>query len=451
LAQRSLHTIFTSLTTTVLASLPGEIVTRTVRYGLLVTALSLLPASSQAQSLAGKVAELIRFGNCAQALCLVTGPGEHQTHYIGAAQTASADLVSFLTNSISASVGRLPISATSSGTTFSFVDGAPVQNTTSAGPIFAERGTTLGKGRWLVGANTTRLSFSQLRGVDTKELDINLAHQDVGTSGLGDSPFELDIIGMNIDLGLTLQASTVFATYGLTDRIDVSVAVPFVQSSLDASAIGTISNLSGSVTGAHYFGTAESQSLTANSNVNGSAAGVGDIAARVKANLLNSSDRALAVLGEARLPTGDEESFHGAGSTTINALLIGSARYGAFSPHANLGFSVRSGEGQTNAMLATVGFDQLLSPAVTLAIDLLSEFQAGTSDARLPQTITYVSPARTVRGTNIPDTKDNPIALSLGGRFLLGGYTVVANGLLPVKTGGLQASLAWTLGLERSF
>lgn len=416
---------------------------------MLAAAVLLFPALSQAQTLSGKVAELIRFGNCSQALCLVTGPGQHQTHYLGAAQTASADLVSFLTNSITASVGRLPISATSSGTTFSFVDGAPVQNTTSAGPIFAERGTTLGKGRLLVGANTTRLSFSQLRGIDTKDIDITLSHEDVGAPGLGDSPFEFDLIGMNIDLGLTLQASTFFATYGLTDRIDVSFAVPFIQSSLEGNAVGTISNLTGSVTGSHYFDAA--QNLTANSVVEGSAAGIGDIAARVKANLYNANDRAFAVLGEARLPTGDKDSFHGSGATTINALLIGSATYGAFSPHANLGFAVRTGEGQNSAMLATVGFDQMLSPTVTLAIDLISEFQAGGDGGSLPQDIVYVSPARTLSGTNIPDAKDNPIGLSLGGRFLVGGFTLVANGLLPVKSGGLQSSLAWTLGLERSF
>jgi hypothetical protein len=426
-------------------------VIRQFRLGLLATALSLVPTLGYAQTLSSKVAELIRFGNCSQALCLVTGPGIHETHFIDAAQTASGDLVSFLTNSITTSVGRLPISATSSGTTFTFVDGAPVRNVTSAGPIFAERGTTMGKGRLLVGANTTRLSFSQLRGVDTKDIDINLAHQDVDAPGLGDSDFEFDVIGMNINLGLTLQASTVFATYGLTDRVDVSFAVPFIQSSLDASAVGTISNLNGSVTGAHYFGSAAAPNLTANSAVKGSASGIGDIAARVKANLYNTNDRAIAVLGEARLPTGDEEAFMGSGSTTINALLIGSARYGAFSPHANLGFSVRGGEGQTNAMLATVGFDQMLSPAVTLAIDVISEFQVGEAETRLPGAIFWSSPARTMAGTNIPDEKDNPIGLSLGARFLVGGFTLVGNGLLPVKAGGLQPSLAWTLGLERSF
>lgn len=423
---------------------------RLFQYAALAALLAVLPRTTHAQALSDKVAELIKFGNCAQALCIGTGAGQHQTHYLNAAQLASADLVSFITNSINASVGRLPISATSSGTTFSFVDGAPVQNTTSAGPIFAERGTTLGRGRLLVGANTTRLAFTRLRGVDTKEIDINLSHEDVGEPGMGDSPFESDIIGIKIDMGLTLQASTIFATYGLTDRVDVSFAVPFVQSSLDATAMGSITNITGSVTGAHYFGTENTYEAT--SKVDGSAAGIGDIAARVKANLYSANDRAMAVLAEARLPTGDEASFHGSGSTTLNALFIGSARYGAFSPHANLGFSLRTGDGQNNAMLATFGFDQLLSPAVTLAIDVLSEFQAGGDEGKLPQSIVFANPAgRVVRGTNIPNTKDNPVALSLGGRFLVAGYTLVANGLIPVKSGGLQSSLAWTLGVERTF
>ncbi|MHB1225047.1 MAG: hypothetical protein ACYC2G_13555 [Gemmatimonadaceae bacterium] len=114
----------------------------TARRVLLALALGALAGASAAplgaQSLASRVGELIRFGDCDQALCLSTGPGPHGTHYIDAAASASAELLDFLTSSITASVDRLPISATSGGTTFRFVGGAPVRSTTSAGPIFAE-------------------------------------------------------------------------------------------------------------------------------------------------------------------------------------------------------------------------------------------------------------------------------------------------------------------------
>jgi hypothetical protein len=41
--------------------------------------------------------------------------------------------------------------------------------------------------------------------------------------------------------------------------------------------------------------------------------------------------------------------------------------------------------------------------------------------------------------------------LSVGGRFLLGNFTLIGNGLVPIVRGGLQAKFAWTLGIERTF
>src|SRR5690606_775461 len=160
----------------------GVVTGRRVLLTIALVGATAAPLSAlSAQSLASRVGELIRFGSCDQALCLSTGPGAHGSHYIDAAASASAELLDFLTSSITASVDRLPISATSGGTTFRFVGGAPVRSTTSAGPIFAERAPTLGRGRFLVGVNTSGISYSKLRGVSTNELAVNLAHQDVGS------------------------------------------------------------------------------------------------------------------------------------------------------------------------------------------------------------------------------------------------------------------------------
>jgi hypothetical protein len=118
-----------------------------------------------------------------------------------------------------------------------------------------------------------------------------------------------------------------------------------------------------------------------------------------------------------------------------------------------VGFAIRTGSSQSNAMLGTLGFDQMLNKKATLAVDILSEFQVGGDAGTLPANINLAlaTPPRVVSGTNIPSQKDNPIALSAGGRFLVSGFTLMANGLVPIKTGGMQASLIWTLGLERSF
>jgi hypothetical protein len=423
-----------------------------IRRALSAAVLALLTFTARdlsAQTLSGKIAEMIRFGNCAQSLCLVTGAGPHESHYIEAARLASEDLVSFLTNSITTSIGSLPISSTSGGTTFSFVGGAPVRSTTSAGPIFAERASTLGKGRLLAGVNTTGLAYKKLRGEDISDLTINLGHQDVGNPGLGDVEFENDIIGISLDMELTLQVTTLFATYGLTDRLDVSVALPFVMANFDGEAEGLVYNPTGSVSGVHFFGSASSPSLTASSEVDGSSSGIGDIAVRAKFHLTGSNESGTALLADVRLPTGDDEQFLGAGALSASGQFVASTTRGKFSPHLNVGYALRTGDEQTGAMVGTVGFDYMISRPATIAIDLLSSFQVGENKQTLPPTIELQNDE--IEGTNIPDEKDNPIGLSVGGRFLLGSFTLVTNGLFPLKAGGMQASFAWTLGLERTF
>lgn len=405
-----------------------------------------------AQSLASRVGELIRFGDCAQALCLTTGPGLHGTHYINAAASASAELLDFLTGSITASVDRLPISATSGGTTFRFVGGAPVRSTTSAGPIFAERAPTLGRGRFLVGVNTTGISYDKLRGVSTRELAVNLSHQDVGAPGLGDPAFEDDVIGIVLDMNLDLQVTTLLATYGLTDDVDLSVAVPVIYASLDGRGLGTVGSVSGPPSGLHFFGTSENPSFSATSAVKGSSTGLGDVAARLKVRLPQIGTRvATAFLGDVRIPTGDDKEFRGTGDLSARGLLVLSSSINSFSPHLNAGYALRTGSAQNDAVLATLGFDQLVTPQVTVALDVLSEWQVGNSGVHLPPPIVFANPASTLTGTNIPDRRDNVVGLSAGGRFLWRGFTLVLNGLFPLTDAGLQSNFAWTVGLERSF
>ena len=407
-----------------------------------------LSGSAGAQELSSKIGELIKFGTCDQALCLVTGAGTHGSHFINSAQVAGADLLTFLQSAITSSIASLPISSTSSGTTFSFVGGAPVATRTSAGPIFTERASTLGKKRVLAGINTSHIAYNKLRGNSTDSIAFNLGHQDVGNPGLGDPSFENDVIGIDINMKLSLQVTTAFATYGVTDKLDIGVAVPFVMATLKGSANGRVYSPTGSVSGFHFFGSAESPSLTATSSVDESASGIGDIAVRGKMQIAGNNSRGVAVLGDLRLPTGDSANFTGAGKTSFSVLLVASGTNGKLSHHANVGYAAR-GEGLTNAILATVGGDYMFNKSATVAADLLSSFQAGGTAGNLPPDIDLTS--GTVAGSNIPNKKDNPIALSVGGRFLLGEFTGLANFLVPVKSGGLQAGLIWTLGIERTF
>jgi hypothetical protein len=420
---------------------------------LAVLALSATPLA--AQDLTQDIQRLFSFGNCGQPLCLtLTGNlAIHGNHFTGAAVQANANLLGFLTDAIGATLGSIPISATSSGATFRFVNGAPVSTATSAGPIFAERSQTLGRRALLVGFNTTRVGFDHVRGTSLDDISFNFSHQDVLQPGLGDVASEFDYINVRPKLDLTLQSTAVFATYGVSDRVDLGIAIPVVYASLDGSSTASILSETGTLSNSHHFGTDANPSNTATASASGSHTGIGDIAVRAKANLTQTARYGFSILGDARLPTGDQNNFTGTGHLAIRALGILSGRFGDFSPHVNGGYAFRSGELQNDAVLLTGGFDQLLAPWVTVAVDAISELQVGENKFTLPQSITYGGTApKQLSASNIPERRDNLVNLSAGGKFVLSGVTLVANGVWPLGNGGMQAkSGIFTLGLEHTF
>jgi hypothetical protein len=113
----------------------------------------------------------------------------------------------------------------------------------------------------------------------------------------------------------------------------------------------------------------------------------------------------------------------------------------------------RSGELQNDAVLAIVGFDHLLAPWATLAVDLVSQLQVGASKLDLPETLTFDVPfRRTVEPTNIPQQRDDIVNGSFGMKFTTHtGITLVTNFTWPLNRGGLRPDLMWTAGLEYAF
>jgi len=401
---------------------------------------------------------LFSFGNCGEPLCLpalVTAGNAHGRHFIPSAEAGNAAIIAFLGSAIGANVSNIPISATTSGVTYSFEGGAPVRTNVSSGPIFAERAQTLGRRRMLIGANVSSIRFNTLRGIPLNSLDFNFTHQDINPPSEGSPAFENEFITVRTSLEVDVLATIAFATYGLTDRIDVSVAVPYVSNSIDGHSFGQIVPFGPNP--AHYFaGTAAAPILSATADVDGSASGIGDIALRAKVNLSNGGAQArtgFALLGDVRLPTGNEDDFLGSGNTSARILGIVSARYGDFAPHANAGVAIRSSEDQQDAILATAGFDQLLVPWATFAFDVISEWQLGDQKFALPAPVQITIPFnRTIYPSNIPDRRDDLLNASVGAKFATkNGLTFIVNALLPLNRGGLRASTLWTLGLEYGF
>src|SRR5688572_1444353 len=86
----------------------------------------------------------------------------------------------------------------------------------SLGPVYAERALTIGRKRLNFGANYQRITFDHLDGRSLTDGDIvsyTGAPNVVGNIGI----FFAD----ELDLTVTTETTTAFATYGVTDRFDV--------------------------------------------------------------------------------------------------------------------------------------------------------------------------------------------------------------------------------------
>jgi hypothetical protein len=417
-----------------------------------------LVAPLRAQDLRQQVRQLFTFGNCGEVVCLdTTVLFQHGKHYIPASEAVGNTLIAFLSTSIGISVSNTPISSASSGTSFRFEGGMPVRTSTSGGPVFGERAQTLGRGRWFAGFGITAIDFARLRGVPLDDITLTLPHQNVNVPGfppdtLGAPAFENDVIAVRTRMNVSVMVASISLNYGLVDGVDIGVTVPIVRTAVSGRSTATIV-LVGGDTLHRFSGTGTNPVLTSTSSVDASATGLGDIEGRLKVNIAQTERLGVALVGFARFPTGDENNLLGAGRFSGRAIGVVSARFGDFSPHANLGVTVRDATDLNNSVEANAGFDTLVSPWATLAFDLLGSWVVGKQKLDVPPPVVFLAPARrTLAVTNIPSQQDDLLSLSLGFKFRTrGGMQIVTNALMPLRDSGLQPSVMWTGGVEYNF
>jgi len=456
--------------------LPRVAPTSAARCSIAVTLAALLLSATatpvRAQNLRQRISDLFIFGEGQEPLFLA-GSGDpnnpqslqvHGEHFIPASSAENGALISIIGDALGQSISSIPIGSTSGSETFRFEGGVPERTSTSAGAIFAERAATLGNGRLLVGISRTSFSFATLRGVSMHDIQLTFTHQNVNFPGCtaavggdcskyGIPVVENDAMAFRLSMDLDVAVTPLYVTYGVTDRMDVSVVVPLVQANFRGESNAQILPFGGT-TATHYFaGTPQNPVLSASRQSLGSAAGLGDVDVRGKFNLRQNPNADVAVLLDMRFPTGGTADLLGSGKFTGRVLGIVDTHIGPFSPHINAGYLYHAGEQQNDAVLGTVGFDQLMGPRWTLAADLVSALQVGDSKLVLPGVVTYESPfRRSLNPTNIPSTRDDIVDGSFGVKVAPARNTIIVlNALFPLNRGGLRPNLAYTVGLERTF
>jgi hypothetical protein len=239
------------------------------------------------------------------------------------------------------------------------------------------------------------------------------------------------------------------AVFGVTDWLDLGVAVPVVRVGIRGSSFAQVSPADLANVQHFFGGTPASPELTATTTTEGEVLGLGDVAARAKVQILDSDRLGVAVLAEARVPTGREEDFLGTGTWGGRGVFIASASYDGFSPHANFGYRYRSGNAGSDSFQFAAGFDQRLASWATFVADILGDVELG-DPLEFPEPATLQWPVtRTVDVTNIPNSRDDTVAGAFGFKFRTNsGIVLWTNALIALNDGGMRDRVVTTVGLQ---
>ena len=178
--------------------------------------------------------------------------------------------------------------------------------------MLAERAETIGKEKFYAGFSFQHFRFGTLDGVDLRNFASVFRH----TQTTPDPVIKQDLITTSTFVNAQLDQSTAFFTYGLTDRIDLSVALPIVNASLAVVSNATIQRIgTANDPTIHFFLDSNGNPTTHKQfSVSGSASGLGDVLVRVKGTAWKTKPFWVAVGLDARLPTGDAYNFLGSGA-----------------------------------------------------------------------------------------------------------------------------------------
>lgn len=280
----------------------------------------------------------------------------------------------------------LPLPSPASSMTYRFdtATGTFARSTQSFGPILSDRAETIGRGRLSFSYNYQFFSFDAIEGIDLARIPAVFTHD-----GFQQGGGRADVVSTTNALEATVGQFTGLLTFGVSDRIDLSAAIPAIRTHLAVRSDADIQRVgTGSSTLVHFFhddsavgGVGSHKQFSAS----GDATGVGDVLLRVKGTAVRHDRGGLALGLDARLPTGDEMNLLGSGAFGLKPFAALSMSAGRLAPHLNAGYqwngkSLLAGDVTTGTkadvadrVLLGIGADMGLSQRVSVAFDVLSE------------------------------------------------------------------------------
>jgi hypothetical protein len=362
---------------------------------------------------------------------------------------------------LASQIAAIPLPSPASGFTYTFDSALGVfqRSTQSFGPILAERAETIGKGKLTFGFSYQYFGFDSLEGLDLGEIPSVFTHDD---SQLGGGRSDLVTTTNSIDA--SVNQTVAFLSYGLGDRLDLSVGLPFVsvelsvQSDAEVQRVGTVSSPA-----THYYddgsgGFGIDRTFTSS----GDASGIGDIVLRLKGTPVHNESVALALGVDARIPTGDEEDLLGLGAFGIKPFAILSFTQGRVAPHLNVAYlwngesvlagDVATGEKQDlpDQIQYAVGADIGVSRRLTLAFDFLGRYVIDSP--RLVRSTFTAANGQEFPNIDFVNESYHLASGAAGFKLnLVGRLLIDVNVLFKLDSAGLRDDVTPLVGIEYAF
>jgi len=357
---------------------------------------------------------------------LVTNQGVQTSDFDKDREAAEATRAT-LTRALLASVATQPVSSSSSGFTYHFNPdlGTVERASETFGPFFVERALTSGAGQASFGFTFQYANFQSLDGNDLRSgAFVTVANQFTDER----QPFDVE----NLTLDIRTRTATFFGNVGVTNRLDIGVAVPLVRLDISGTRLNT------------YRGTT---ALLARASA--TTTGFGDVAVRPKIRLTPEGPAAFSAAVEARLPTGREEDLLGAGELAVRWLGLASYESGAASVYGNVGVG-------TGGVGRDFSYGGAAAVAATSRLTLVGEL-LGRRIEGLQRITPIVAPHPRIRGVTttrlMPSGEDQTGVFAVAGmKWNLGGtWLLQANVLIPLTDSGLTTKATPNVAFDYSF
>jgi hypothetical protein len=272
-----------------------------------------------------------------------------------------------------------------------------------------------------------------------------------------------DLVTTSNLIEATLDQTVFLATYGLTDRLDLSAAIPVVRVDLAATSNATVQRISTTNPLTHFFlqpdGTIGTQRTFSNT---GSATGIGDILLRLKGTVVKQGATGLALGIEGRLPTGDEMNLLGSGASSVKPFVAFSYSK-TVSPHLKLAYqwngkSVLAGNPATgekkdlpDIFFYEAGADVAVAKALTLAVDLLGR-NVIDGERLVPETFHALNGTSTFPNVTFVTQSFNMLNGAVGIKVNPGSnFLLDFNVTFKLNDAGLRDKVTPLVGIEYSF